>query len=54
MWKVFSFRFYKNWKVYDFGFFVGDVISETGLGLFGWCHQVLGANAKSQFFDSSF
>jgi len=38
----------------DFEFFVGDVIMGAGLYIFGRGHQVLGANAKSQFFDSIF
>jgi len=38
----------------DFAFFVGDVIIEVGLCIFGLGHQALGVNAKSQFFDSIF
>jgi len=33
---------------------VGDVIIGTGLGILGPGHQGLGANAKNQFFDSTF
>jgi len=32
-----------------FCFFVGGVISDAGLGLFGRGHRALGHNAKSQF-----
>jgi len=38
----------------DISFFVGNVISGVGLGLFGRGHLDLGPNCKSQFFDSSF
>jgi len=44
----------KNWKVLDFSFFLGDIISRVGSGLFGQNHQALDPNRKSQFFDSSF
>jgi len=33
---------------------MGDVISGVGLGIYGPGCQALGANAKSQFFESSF
>jgi len=49
-----SLKFLKYWKVLDLGFFVGDITSGVGLNLFGSCCMALGANAKSQFFDSSF
>ena len=39
-------------KGLDFSFFVGDIISGIGLGLFGRGHQALGPNCKNQFFDS--
>jgi len=49
--EVFQFRFFKNWKALDFGFFVGNVIIGVDLCIFGRGHQGLGTNAKSQFFD---
>jgi len=33
---------------------VSDVISGIGLGIFGPGYWALGANGKSQFFDSGF
>jgi len=38
----------------NFSFFVGDVISGVGFGMFGWGYQAMGPNRKSQFSDSSF
>jgi len=35
------------------GFFVGDIISGIGLGIFGRGHQVLGPNCKRKVFCSS-
>jgi len=43
----------KNWQVFDFGVFVGNIIMEAGLHIFGCGHQVLGTNPMSQFFGSS-
>jgi len=51
--EVFQFRFYKIGK-FGILFFVDDIIIGIGLHIFGRGHQALGANAKSQFFDSSF
>jgi len=34
-------------------FFVGDVISRVGLGIFGQGHLTLDPNCKMEFFDSS-
>jgi len=39
---------------FGFCFFVGDVITGVGLRIFGRGHRALGANTKSQFFESSF
>jgi len=39
---------------FGFEFFVGGVIVGVGLHIFGLSHLALGANAKSQFLDSSF
>jgi len=35
-------------------FFVGDGVMRVGLRIFGRGQRALGANAKNQFFDSSF
>jgi len=32
-----------------FGFFVGDVISEVGLGLFGRCQRAVAPTARGNF-----
>jgi len=39
---------------FGFCFFVRDVISEVGLGLFGRGHQTVGANTKRQFLTQTF
>jgi len=44
---------FKNWKLLDFKFFVGDVISGIGLGIFRR-HWALGTNCKSQLFNQVF
>jgi len=43
-----------NWKVLELVFFVGDVISGVGLGIFSQGYWALGSNGNHQFFDSSF
>jgi len=37
-----------------FGFFVGDVISGLGLGLFSLGYQALGINCKRKYFAEVF
>jgi len=54
MWRVFYFGFWKSCEALDFVFFVGDIISGVGLGIFGPGNQALGANAKNQVFDLIF
>jgi len=54
MQQVFWFGYVKKLEIFRFQFFVGDVISGVGLGLFGRDYQALGTNTKSQFSDSSF
>jgi len=44
----------KKIKVLGFVFFVGDIISEMGLDLFGWGYQALDLNHKREVFHSSF
>jgi len=44
----------KRFSVLGFVFFVGEVISEVRLGLFGRGYQILGPNDKREAFRSSF
>jgi len=41
---------FKNWKSFIFRFFVGDVISKVGSGIFGPGYQALSPNNKKRLF----
>jgi len=47
--EVLQLRFFKNWKILDFCFFVDDVIIGVGFAVFGWCHRALDADPTSRF-----